>query len=177
MSLLFFPVNCMKRTVIPITLAAALGAFLSGCAALRNDYVEPASGPMARLTVVNASARSSRFDLFDDAAECTGRRLAALLPRSSAEQPKPRQSIKIPATGPLSFSYLTGLPGDAGGRLECQFTGTFTPRANDDYMLEVRGEGRRCSLLFRGRDGRAVPVTEKRYRGGVTEASSFCSAR
>ncbi len=165
----------------PITTAAALLAVLtmslSGCTALRNDYVEPAGGPTARLTVVNTSSRASRLDLYDEAAQCTGRRLAALLPAGSDAAPTSRKSVRIPATGPISLSYLTGLPGDGGGRLECMITGTFTPRANVNYVLQVRGEGQRCVWTLRSADGRTVPFTEKKYRSGLTEASSFCPAR
>ena len=142
---------------------------MAGCTLLRNDYVEPSSGATAAFSVSSASRTTTRLDFYDGYQACTGRRLAAITRDVSP-------AVRVPAGTPITFTVMTSMPDGVGNSLECVMTGTFTPRAGARYVAESALAGRRCSLVLKTEGGQPVPFRTRKWRSGVTEASSFCSA-
>ena len=166
----------MRRASLSALLlaCAAGGLMLSGCAALRNDYVDPTTGPTAQLTVQNDTDMHVRLDLYEQASTCEGRR-KALAPNPESLAPTRRTSVRIGAGAPLSFT-LTASKSQSGVAYSCFPTVTFTPEANVRYTAQFLVSQNKCAVVLTG-NGCPVPkVTPRRWTNGFTEASSFCKA-
>ena len=142
--------------------AAALVLGSAGCAVVRNDYVEPTSGPAAQLTVVQPAGQKVNLRLYDDHRECQGRRVVTA------------STVKVPAGTPLSFSVETL---NADTRRACFMIATFTPLTGQRYAARLALDGQRCTLDVRTQDGRTVALRARQAsRSQITEASRFCTA-
>lgn len=154
--------------------AMAVCLLTVGCSAIRNDYVEPGSAPLARLSVVNKAHLHMRLDLYDDPQTCSGRRMV-IQRNSPLEMPTRQPSIQVKANEPLTFTLLSGAD-HALYSEACAPTATFTPKPNENYLAEMIVSGDKCLVTVSTSGSGNVPsdFKQRRWRNGRIESSSFC---
>lgn len=123
-------------------LAGLLLLALAGCATPeKRPFQSPRSGPTAEVSFRNATPGRTEVAIFEDAAECTGRRfLPDLL---IGEQ----QTVRVPAGKPLAFGIRYIVPNTTPQRY-CEVLASFEVEPNGRYEVIIRsGSDRPCTPM------------------------------
>lgn len=150
-------------------------AMLAGCA---NTYVEPTSGPIAKITFDMDRSPESWVTTYADPETCSGR--IFLLHESKGV---PTTATKTFAAGKAVTFSLGALMGTrpvtfGAGFTICNVSITFTPLAGVDYRASLSSTGALCRGAFRRTDGIALQTSEYRVRTwkrAHLESGSFCA--
>lgn len=131
----------------PALVGCCLVALAACTPATKRPYQEPQSGPSAYVTFRNATPGRTEIALFDDAAQCTGRRhLPALL---IDEQ----RAVRVPGGEPLAFSLRYGVPNTTPPRY-CDVLASFETVPGGRYEVTVTAGGERpCTAQVRQVEG------------------------
>ncbi|NLO81187.1 MAG: hypothetical protein GX093_12940 [Xanthomonadaceae bacterium] len=134
-------------------LAGLLLLALAGCATPeKRPFQSPRSGPTAEVSFRNATPGRTEVAIFEDAAECTGRRfLPDLL---IGEQ----QTVRVPAGKPLAFGIRYIVPNTTPQRY-CEVLASFEVEPNGRYEVIIRsGSDRPCTAHVRQLVGTATDM-------------------
>jgi hypothetical protein len=144
---------------------------LSGCITTFSDVT---SGDAATMHFSNGTYRKMSLFIYDDAAECMGRRVLKPLLGPGEER-----KLVVPANRELALTFANSLD----YHTRCNGTFSFTPLAGKTYEIQTRLESDQCTqyqVLERadgeGRSGAVHPVTVhlRKWKHPVMEASPSC---
>lgn len=160
-----------RRAFARIAIVTALALPSAGC--LLVTYEPPTEGPMADVTVRNATARPMSVQLYADSRTCKGRR--TLMPIT-----KPGQSreVRVSAVGDTTFT----LAQDVAWNIGCIGTFTFKPIAGHSYDVTYTANTSYCRVrlidLKGGPNGGPVDVDyrKREWQAAFDETGSFCPA-
>lgn len=150
-----------------VVFAAVL--MLTSCATPR--YQQPQSGTTAVLRLLPVG-KTNAFS-YQRASICTGRQMVI----STKDPEGAPKVITIPAqeafTLTLAWDTHASFSNSAIEFKGCAPTVTFVPEAGRKYVAGPSTDGQ-CALYLRDDAGTAVQATQRRWKTGLSESSSFC---
>lgn len=154
---------------------ALLAGLLAGCS---SGYAPPPPSSAASLQFVNQTGVPMAVHLYDEAAECKGRRALAAL------KPQEARVVFVPGDQDVAFAFTHDVKLDyapfervAAG---CIATLSFKPLQGASYVFRMESDGHQCVYRFdaapAGPEGRAAPVAfiKREAMRATSEAGPFC---
>ena len=152
-------------TILPLVL------LITGCV---TSYVEPASGPMARVTFINSTNAYMWLNSYANEKKCTGSQVIGMF--NSGANVALKVKAGIPATFSLGY-ILLGSPYN----YTCTLMPTFTPKENESYLVKIQldSEEKTCSLsMFRvlgdNQLDKVNDVVMRKYKKPFVDSQGFC---
>ena len=158
-----------------LSLVVSLLIGLSGCALAPKNYIEPASGPTARLVIRGPGDTFVAF--YNSAAMCTGRSFIFDIGRGATK------TVKVKANELLALTFNQPGPNYGLTRTRCNVTVSFVPGDGQTYEAQVAtlatGQGCAVHILKRDRNGdlgntSVLTFQRKEKTLQMTENSDFC---
>ena len=154
---------------------AVLACMLAGCS---TGYAPPPPSAAASLQLVNQTAIPMVAYLYDEAAECKGRRVLAEL------KPHEQRTVLVPGGQDVAFAIthdlkLDTLPYDRV-TTGCIVTLAFKPELGASYAFRMDSDGYRCVYQFheasKAKEGLAAqaPFIKREALRATSEAGPFC---
>jgi hypothetical protein len=157
-------------------LAGLLAGGLFGCS---TGYAPPPPSASASLQFVNNTAIPMAVHLYDDAAQCKGRRVLEPL------KPQEQRVVPVASGKDLTFSIVHDVKLDYQQPLDrivtgCVATLSFKPEQGGSYVFRMDSDGHHCVYLFneaakvqQGLAGQ-VPFIKREAIRATSEAGPFC---
>lgn len=152
-----------------------LACLLAGCS---TGYVPPPSSASASLQFVNKTPIPMAVHLYDDAAQCQGRRVLEPL------KPQEERVVPVAAGKDLAFAIVHDVSHEYPPLdrvvTGCIATLSFKPAQGGSYVFRMDTDGYRCSYQFneaaKAQQGLAgqVPFIKREAIRAMSEAGPFC---
>ncbi len=143
---------------------------LSGCAVFTQPYVVPASGPTAKLRIVNGAQRDLEISFYDQSDHCVGRR--------SLKKLKNGEEVTTVVYAERDLTFQLYQTERADGRF-CLKNIRFRPSEGGSYVFETRQSANSCQwhMSQESESGlpSPVPIRGIAWSRGVTEGGSWCN--
>lgn len=158
------------RRLVPVLQAAALLTALSGCAAIRDPYVDVTDLDAATLTIDRKTSSVIQIYGFRDARNCKGTlnfNGSQLL--AAGEQ----KVIKLKPNAEFSFAASV-----YEGAASCNLVVSFMPKSNAKYRATIDSDSKECQVSLVRVEGstevREPSFNQRTFTRPMLESGSFC---